>query len=375
MKHSVRVKNIYLAVPIPVNATKTTSAKILLLKKNMNNFMLNLLSLLLISHISLGQHWKGHRKDNLIFQMPKEWQMHSIDKENVVQFKSLVKNREGVIHFEKMTSEKGTLLYNSEEAIIRNAFTKNFGDNLIFKESKTIESLNGKYWHYASPTKGFELMIQLSRTYKEFSMIGIIVAPSHSFKTMSAKSLLSSLLRKISVQQKQEKQVSIISSNSIVGTWSIAAKDIDLTSGPFGILMAGAASKGNVNANVGNLNAWGSKLMYTFYNDKTYQAAYKASSVFGVFQSYMDVIETGTYDLSGNTLLLNPKIYSGHGYFGNPSQDKKMEVSNLPNRKYNIATDGRHLVLYGHCGEFQIEPYCEKNKRKQNIVAAFNRDK
>ena len=159
----------------------------------------------------------------------------------------------------------------------------------------------------------------------------------------------------------------------VSGKWQIADKSVDLTSGAFGTLLAGAASQWSLNPNVGGGNSWGSQMIYEFNNDGTYKVYYRALATFITMQSFMEVVEQGTFIVEENLLHLEPTEYSGEGYFGHVSNKQPIIVDQLPQRTYQWVSDKDHLILYGYCGEFQIEPYSENNKQKQDIIAAFTR--
>lgn len=164
----------------------------------------------------------------------------------------------------------------------------------------------------------------------------------------------------------------VIIDSPLVGNWQIAQKDVDLTSGPFGVLLAGPGSGWQISSNIGNLNLFGSQLSYTFLSDGKYEADYEARATFGIFQSYIDVVETGSYSVSEDRLTLNPDKYEGEGYFGNPSALEDINVEDLPPRTYDWATDGKVLLLHGICGEFQVETQCDDGRRNiSGFVRAF----
>ncbi|MEM9075387.1 MAG: hypothetical protein AAGC43_00030 [Bacteroidota bacterium] len=189
------------------------------------------------------------------------------------------------------------------------------------------------------------------------------------FSSLSSKNISSKSVSYRTVNSNKDNRSSV-KGRSLVGKWIIAEKNVDMTSGPFGVLVAGSASKWKIGASVGNANAWGSEMIYNFREDGKYSAKYKALATMNLFQSYMDVTEQGSFSIQGDQLILAPIKYEGEGYFGHASQKKPMSVTGLKKRTYLWKSNGTQLLLLGPCGDFQVEPHCGPGKR---FLTGFNK--
>ncbi|MEM8510248.1 MAG: hypothetical protein AAF717_20610 [Bacteroidota bacterium] len=250
-----------------------------------------------------------------------------------------------------------------------------FGNSFRLNTKKTEGGFI--YYHFNEPS-GNHIHMGCGTLPKQGIMI-LMVVPKNNQQNIKGFTELSEVfksfekktdIKKVLARTKSTSNTIHKGSSSLLGQWHISNKNIDMTSGPFGIILAGAGSTWKVSPNVGNMNAWGSKLEYTFNSNGTYTGAYKSLSTFGIMQSMMDVTENGTFLVSGDNLTLYPKKYTGEGYIGNVSQKKKIVVDNLSKRSYKWGSNGINLVLYGVCGEFQIEPHCEKDNK---IIVGFER--
>ncbi|MEM9998425.1 MAG: hypothetical protein AAF809_12045 [Bacteroidota bacterium] len=166
-----------------------------------------------------------------------------------------------------------------------------------------------------------------------------------------------------------------------LGRWTVAANEVDLTSGPVSVLFGGGATQSWISSNLG-ANIWGTKMTYDFRPDGTYTATYRGRAVFGVFVSETEVEETGRFGSSernGDAVLtLRPDRYTGWIYVGHPDTREAIDERSVPARTYEVglvedARGDAYLFLFGTCAAFQIEPWCERDDVLQTLGVLYER--
>ncbi|MEM9856443.1 MAG: hypothetical protein AAF843_03775 [Bacteroidota bacterium] len=72
----------------------------------------------------------------------------------------------------------------------------------------------------------------------------------------------------------------------------------------------------------------------------------------------MKVTENGSFTINDDEILLDPTKWSGIGKFGTLPEGPVSNDEQLEDRSYQWVIDGDNLLLYGRCGDFQIDLGC-----------------
>ncbi|MEM1408364.1 MAG: hypothetical protein AAGG59_16395 [Bacteroidota bacterium] len=75
----------------------------------------------------------------------------------------------------------------------------------------------------------------------------------------------------------------------------------------------------------------------------------------------MEVSETGSYEIEENIVFIYPDEWSGVVKFSTQPEQPISNDGELEDRSYQWAAYGDNLLLYGVCGDFQIDLGCGGN--------------